>query len=106
VKVAAACLALLAGPALGFDGTYGTCGATGAGAPIRIAGDVITFHEAQCQMTEPRLVRDMPGAVLFDFRCRSEGETWTERAFLQRIPDGVLILVWQGQAQELPYCGP
>lgn len=98
-------LLLLATPADAFDGTYGNCSGTGEDAPIVIAGEVITFYESQCQMTNPVLVRDMPGAVLFDFRCSGEGETWTERAFLQRIEDGGLILVWRGSARILPFCG-
>jgi hypothetical protein len=55
-------------------------------------------------MTNPVLVRDMAGAVLFDFVCEGEGETWTERAFVQWAQDGGLILVWRGFAQMLPRC--
>lgn len=98
-------LILAATPALAFDGTYGTCGATGDDRPLTIVGDVITFYESQCQMTNPTLVRDMDGAVLFDFVCQGEGETWTDRAFLQRTADGGLILVWRGFAQTLSFCG-
>lgn len=100
-----AALLLLAAPAAAFDGTYGTCGGTGEEAPVRIAGEVITFYESECRMTNPVLVRDMPGAVLFDFVCQGEGESWTERAFVQRTGDGGLILVWRGLAATLPFCG-
>ena len=102
---AAALLVLLAAPALAFDGRYGDCGVSaGEDVPVVIEGDVIRFYESQCRMTNPTLVRDMPGAVLFDFVCQGEGETWTDRAFLQRTEDGGLILVWRGFAQTLAYC--
>ncbi len=100
-----AALLMLATPAAAFDGTYGICGGTGEEVPIRIEGDLITFYESACRMTNPVLVRDMPGAVLFDFVCEGEGETWTERAFVQRTEDGGLILVWRAFAQMLPFCG-
>lgn len=101
----AALLVLLAAPALAFDGRYGDCAVTfGEGVPIRIEGDVIAFYESECRMTNPTLVRDMDGAVLFDLVCQGEGETWTERAFLQRTADAGLILVWRGTARTLPYC--
>lgn len=95
---------LLAGPALAFDGTYGNCAGTGDDVPIVIEGDTISFYESACRMTNPVMVRDMPGAVLFDFVCEGEGETWTGRAFVQWAHDGGLILVWRGFAQMLPRC--
>jgi hypothetical protein len=49
-------------------------------------------------------VRDMDGAVLFDFVCEGEGETWTDRAFVQRTLDGGLILVWRGFASQMALC--
>lgn len=97
-------LLLAATPALAFDGTYGNCAGTGDSVPLRIEGDIIQFYESSCQMTNPVLVRDMEGAVLFDFVCSGEGEEWTERAFVQWAHDGGLILVWRGFAQMLPRC--
>jgi hypothetical protein len=100
-----AALILAATPALAFDGRYGDCGVSaGDNVPVVIAGTEIRFYESACQMTNPVLVRDMPGAVLFDFVCEGEGETWTDRAFVQWAYDGGLILVWRGFAQMLPRC--
>ena len=101
----AAALILAATPALAFDGRYGDCGVSaGDGAPIVILGDEIRFYESTCRMTNPVLVRDMDGAVLFDLACEGEGETWTERALVQWAYDGGLILVRRGFAQMLPRC--
>jgi hypothetical protein len=100
----AATLALLASAAVAFDGVYGDCAGTGDRVPVQVQGDVIRFYESECRMTNPVMVRDMAGAVLFDFACQGEGETWTERAFVQRMQDGGLILVWRGFASELPLC--
>lgn len=97
-------LLLAAAPALAFDGTYGNCAGTGEDVPVRIEGETIAFYESSCQMTNPVLVRDMDGAVLFDFVCTGEGEEWTERAFVQWSHDGGLILVWRGFARTLPRC--
>lgn len=101
----AAALVLAAAPALAFDGRYGDCGVSaGEDVPVVIEGDTITFYESTCRMTEPTLVRDMDGAVLFDFVCEGEGESWTERAFVQWSFEGGLILVRRGFAQMLPRC--
>jgi hypothetical protein len=103
-RALAAALVLAATPALAFDGRYGICDGQGEDTPITVAGDTIAFFESTCRMTNPVLVRDMAGAVLFDFVCEGEGETWTERAFVQWAQDGGLILVWRGFAQMLPRC--
>lgn len=100
----AAALILAATPAAAFDGTYGICHGQGEDSPITVEGDTIAFFESTCRMTNPVLVRDMPGAVLFDFVCTGEGGTRTERAFVQWAQDGGLILVWRGRAQTLPRC--
>jgi hypothetical protein len=99
-----AALVLIATPAAAFDGIYGNCLGTGENAPLRISGDVIVLPDAECRMTNPVLVRDMPGAVLFDFVCTGEGAAWTERAFVQWAEDGGLILVRRRIARTLPRC--
>jgi hypothetical protein len=105
IRAAFLALMLSAQGAMAFDGRYGNCAVTlGEDVPVVIEGDVIRFYESECRMTNPVLVRDMAGAVLFDFVCSGEGETWTERAFVQRTPDGGLILVWRGFASQLPLC--
>jgi hypothetical protein len=105
IRAALLALALSVQAAAAYDGRYGICAVTmGEDVPVEIAGDVIRFYESECRMTNPVLVRDMPGAVLFDFVCSGEGETWTERAFVQRQMDGGLILVWRGQASQMPLC--
>lgn len=103
--LAALAACLLAAPALGFDGTYGeTCVPDGDNVPMVIEGDRVFFYESQCRLTNPVNVRDMEGAVLFDLQCEGEGETWTERAFLQPGWDGALIFVSRGFARMLPRC--
>ncbi len=102
----AACLSAQA--AFAFDGTYGNCLGQGEDGPIVIRGDEIFFPEMRCRMTNPVLVRDMPGAVLFDFRCEKAGamapEAWTERALVQWTEEGGIILVRNRTAQVLPRC--
>lgn len=101
----AAGLTVAGGAVLAFDGRYGTCNeAGGDDVPVTIDGDVIRFYESECRMTNPVLVRDMDGAVLFDLVCEGEGESWTDRAFFQRTLDGGLILVWRGFARQMPLC--
>ena len=102
---AALAASLVAAPAAAFDGTYGeVCEVVGDMAPVIIEGDIITFYESACQLTNPVSVRDMDGAVLFDMQCSGEGEVWTERVFLQPGWDGGLIFVSRGFAEMLPRC--
>lgn len=103
--LAALAACLLPAPALAFDGTYGdTCVPDGDNVPITIEGDRIFFYESQCRLTNPVMVRDMEGAVLFDMQCEGEGEVWTDRAFFQPGWDGALIFVSRGFARMLPRC--
>ncbi len=99
----AACLIAL--PALAFDGRYGeNCAPDADRGPIEIRDGRIIFYEVQCDLTNPVNVRDLEGAVLFDFVCAGEGQNWTERALLQPSHDGGLILLWRGLSSMLPAC--
>lgn len=103
-RLLALLIALVATPAMAFDGVYGDCAGTGDAVPIVIAGDRVVFYESECRLTNPVVVRDMPGAVLFDATCTGEGDTWGYRLFLQRTEAGGIIMLRQGIVQELPRC--
>ena len=98
-------LALTATSAAAQDVRYSaTCGMEYDDTAITLRGDLLIFHEAECRLTNGEVVRDMPGAALFDLVCEGEGEQWTERAFLQPSFDGGLVLVRRGFAQVVPRC--
>lgn len=92
-------------PAAAQDVRYSAnCGMEYDDGAVILRGDTLLFHESLCRLTNGEAVRDMPGAALFDMQCAGEGETWTERAFLQPSFDGGLILVQRQFAQTIPRC--
>ena len=71
---------------------------------VILRGQQLSFHEAECDLTNGVAVPGMEGAATFDLVCEGEGDTWTDRVFLQPAFDGGLILVQRQFAQVIPRC--
>ena len=107
-------LAMLAGPALAgpFDGIYRPdqpfaegwdCQSVGQeGGALSVQGDIYTGVENQCRLTNPVQVTGMD-AVLYDAECAGEGETYSYRLMLMRLPDGIAV-IQDGSVNELLTC--
>ena len=107
-------LAMLAGPALAgpFDGIYRPdqpfaegwdCQSVGQdGGALAVQGDIFTGVENQCRLTNPVQVTGMD-AVLYDAECAGEGETYSYRLMLMRLPDGIAV-IQDGSVSELLTC--
>ena len=107
-------LAMLAGPALAgpFDGIYRPdqpfaegwdCQSVGQdGGALAVQGDIFTGVENQCRLTNPVQVTGMD-AVLYDAECAGEGETYSYRLMLMRLPDGIAV-IQDGSVNELLTC--
>lgn len=107
-------LATLAGPALAgpFDGIYRPdqpfaenwdCQSVGQdGGALSVQGDIYTGVENQCRLTNPVQVTGMD-AVLYDAECAGEGETYSYRLMLMRLPDGIAV-IQDGSVNELLTC--
>ncbi|MFN3991313.1 MAG: hypothetical protein ACK4IU_00210 [Tabrizicola flagellatus] len=99
--------AVAAGP---FDGVYRpdgadswdcrTVGSDGGALMIRDG----QFHgvESLCRLTNPVEVRGM-SAVLYDAECDGEGESYSYRMMLMRVPEG-LAMVQDGHVSLLERC--
>jgi hypothetical protein len=83
-----------------YDGIYqiGQCDASNWETRITIASDTVTYYESTCEMTNGVAIRDMEEAFLFDAVCSGEGQTWTERVFMQATAQGDVIQVRRGFA--------
>lgn len=88
------------------DGTYevGQCTEAGSEGRVTVAGDTISFHESNCQLTYATNVREMAGAILYDAVCSGEGEAWTRRMMLMQGPSGRLVIVQPGFATTYQSC--
>jgi len=96
---------LLAGPAAAQDVHYSqTCSDPLSDNRVTLRGQQVLFHEAECDLTNGVAVTGMEGAATFDLVCEGEGDTWTERVFLQPSFDGGLIMVRRQFAQVIPRC--
>ena len=107
-------LAMLSGPALAgpFDGIYRPdqpwaagwdCESIGQdGGALAVQGDIFTGVENQCRLTNPVQVTGMD-AVLYDAECAGEGETYSYRLMLMRLPDGIAV-IQDGSVSELLTC--
>ena len=58
---------------------------------MAIEGDLFKGVESQCKLTNPVPVTGMD-AMLYDAECAAEGETYSYRMMLLRLPDGVAII--------------
>jgi hypothetical protein len=89
---------LAAGP---YDGIYRPdypetqgwdCRSVGSdGGALAIEGDVFKGVESQCKLTNPVPVTGMD-AILYDAECAAEGETYSYRMMLLRLPEGVAVI--------------
>lgn len=98
ITVAGLAAPAFAGP---FDGVYRPdqpwaegwdCVSVGSdGGALAIEGDVFKGVESQCQLTNPVPVTGMD-AILYDAECAGEGETYSYRMMLMRLPEGVAVI--------------
>jgi hypothetical protein len=98
-----------AGP---FDGVYRPdqpwaenwdCVSVGSdGGALAIEGGIFKGVESQCQLTNPVPVTGMD-AILYDAECASEGETYSYRMMLMRLPEGVAVIE-DGFVSQLKSC--
>ena len=87
---------LVAGP---FDGLYRPEGATtwdctsvgSDGGALAVRDDVFYGVENACQLTNPVAVNGM-SAVLYDAECNGEGESYSKRLMLMRVPEGLAVV--------------
>jgi hypothetical protein len=96
-------LILAASPAVAgpFDGLYRPdapwaetwdCESVGSdGGALAVQGDVFLGVESMCQLTNPVSVTGMSG-ILYDAECAGEGETWSKRMMLMRVPEGLAVI--------------
>jgi hypothetical protein len=100
---------LAAGP---FDGIYRPdyawaegwdCQSVGQdGGALAVQGDVFTGVENQCLLTNPVPVTGMD-AILYDAQCAGEGESYSYRIMLMRLPEGIAV-IQDGSVSELRTC--
>ncbi|AZL59777.1 hypothetical protein EI545_13595 [Tabrizicola piscis] len=100
---------LAAGP---FDGIYRPdyawaegwdCQSVGQdGGALAVQGDVFTGVENQCSLTNPVPVTGMD-AILYDAQCAGEGESYSYRIMLMRLPEGIAV-IQDGSVSELRTC--
>ena len=110
----ATCAAMLATPlAAGpFDGVYRPdqpwaegwdCQSIGQdGGALAVQGDIFTGVENQCKLTNPVPVTGME-AILYDAECAGEGELYSYRIMLMRLPEG-LAVIEDGNVNQLVSC--
>ena len=67
-----------------------------------IRDSIYTGVENQCRLTNPVQVTGMD-AVLYDAECAGEGETYSYRLMLMRLPDGIAV-IQDGSVSELLTC--
>lgn len=85
-----------AGP---FDGLYRPdgldswdCKSVGSeGGALAVKDDVFQGVENACQLTNPVEVNGMSG-ILYDAECNGEGETYSKRMMLMRVPEGLAVI--------------
>lgn len=98
---------LAAGP---FDGIYRPdqaeswdCQSIGQdGGALSVQGDTFTGVENQCKLTNPVPVTGMD-AILYDAECAGEGELYSYRIMLMRLPEG-LAVIQDGYVNQLVSC--
>ena len=112
--LAFATLVLLAAPALAgpYDGLYRPdypgyehwdCTSVGSdGGALAIQDDILHGVESQCRLTNPVQVTGMD-AVLYDAECAGEGEEYSYRLMILRLPEGV-ALIQDGFVNPLKAC--
>ena len=61
------------------------------GGALAVRDGVFYGVENSCQLTNPVAVNGMSG-VLFDADCAGEGETYTKRMMLMRVPEGLAVI--------------
>jgi len=98
-----------AGP---FDGLYRPdqpwaegwdCKSVGQdGGALAVDGDVLHGVENSCQLSNPVPVTGMD-AILYDAECSGEGETYSKRVMLLRLPGG-LAMIEDGSVSPLVSC--
>ena len=103
MRTLSALMACLAAPALAgpFDGLYRPdqpwaegwdCRTVGSdGGALAVQGDVFHGVENMCRLTNPVAVNGMSG-VLYDAECAGEGETYSKRMMLMRVPEGLAVI--------------
>lgn len=103
MRAAAFFLCLLAAPALAgpFDGLYRPdqpwaegwdCRSIGQdGGALAVQDGVFHGVENACQLTNPVEVNGM-SAVLYDAECNGEGESYSKRMMLMRVPEGLAVI--------------
>lgn len=99
----------LAGP---YDGLYRPdypeyegwdCTSVGSdGGALAIQDDILHGVESQCRLTKPVAVTGMD-AVLYDAECAGEGEEYSYRLMILRLPEGV-ALIQDGFVNPLKSC--
>lgn len=94
--LAVSATSLAAGP---FDGIYRPdgsatwdCTSIGQdGGALAVQDDVYYGVESACQLTNPVAVNGM-SAVLYDGECNGEGESYSKRIMLMRVPEGLAVI--------------
>ena len=71
---------------------------------MAIEGDVFKGVENQCRLTNPVPVTGMD-AMLYDADCAGEGETYSYRLMILRVPGG-LAVIEDGTVNLLKSCEP
>lgn len=103
MRALALLFALVALPAAAgpFDGLYRPdqpwaegwdCQSVGSdGGALAVRDGVFYGVENSCELTNPVEVNGM-SAVLFDAECSGEGETYSKRMMLMRVPEGLAVI--------------
>jgi hypothetical protein len=111
MRALAVFLAVVATPlaAQEFDGLYRPAGSAwdctsvgSDGGALAVRDGVLYGVESACSLTNPTRVNGM-NAALFDAECTGEGESYSYRVMLLRIPDG-LAVIEDGSVNELERC--
>jgi hypothetical protein len=94
--VAVSAAPALAGP---FDGLYRPegaaswdCASVGSdGGALMVKDEMFHGVESLCRLTNPVEVNGM-SAILYDAECNGEGEAYSYRMMLMRVPDGLAVI--------------